>query len=143
MRRLGLFEDPNAEQRRKHHRDDPGCNQRNRDDGENRESVLARGAPREPDGDEAGDRDQGAGEHREGGRCVGEGRGVLLVVAVLQPRDHHLDRDHGVVDQETEGDDEGAQRDSLQVDPKHHHGHEHRGENEGDREGHHGARAQA
>ena len=54
-----------------------------------------------------------------------------------------LDRDHGVVDQQTEGDDEGAQRDSLKVDAGELHRHEHCGEHERDREGHHGARAQA
>jgi hypothetical protein len=36
---------------------------------------------------------------------------------MLQPRDHGLDRDHGVIDQQTESDDEGAERDPLQVDP--------------------------
>ena len=54
-----------------------------------------------------------------------------------------LDGDHGVVDQEAERDDEGAERDSLQVDPERRHRHEHDGENERDRERHDGARAQA
>ena len=143
MRDLRLLEDPNAEQRRKQDRDDPGCDQRDGDDGEDRESVLASGATREPDRDEPRDSDQCAGQHRKGGRGVGEGGRVLLVVAVLQPRDHGLDRDHGVVDQQTEGDDEGAERDSLKVDPEHHHRHEDRGEDERDRDRHHGARAQA
>jgi hypothetical protein len=47
---------------------------------------------------------------------IGVGGGVFLVFALLQMRDHHLDRDHRVVDEQAEGDDEGAQRDSLQVD---------------------------
>ena len=68
---------------------------------------------------------------------------MLLVVTVFEPRDHGLDRDHGVVDQEAEGDDEGAQRDALKVDPEELHRHEDRGEHERDRESHHRARAQA
>ena len=68
---------------------------------------------------------------------------MLLVVAVLEPRDHRFDRDHGVVDQQAERDDERAERDALQVDPEELHGDEHDGEHERDREGHHGAGAQA
>ena len=108
-----------------------------------REGVLARGAAREADGDEPRDSHQGAGEHRKGGRAVGEGGGVFVVVAALQPRDHGLDGDHGVVDQQAEGNDEGTQRDALKVDSGEAHHDEHRGEHERNREGHHGARAQA
>ncbi len=66
---------------------------------------------------------------------------MFLVVTVLQSRDHCLDRDHGVVDQQAEGNDESAQRDSLKVDPKEFHRHEYDGEHERDGEGHHCARA--
>ena len=62
---------------------------------------------------------------------------------MLEPRDHRLDRDHGIVHQQTQGDDEGTQRDSLQVDPEQLHRHEHRGEHERDRQRHHGTGAQA
>ena len=68
---------------------------------------------------------------------------MLLVVAVLQARDHRLDRDHGVVDQQAEGDDEGAERDPLKVDAEDQHCDEHRGEHERDRDCDDGARAQA
>ena len=68
---------------------------------------------------------------------------MFLVVTVLQARDHHLDRDHRIVDQQAEGDDEGAQRNSLKVDAEALHRHEHRGEYQRDRDGHDGARAQA
>ena len=37
-------------------------------------------------------------------------------VARLQPRDHHLDGDHRVVDEQAERDDQGAERDALQRD---------------------------
>ena len=96
---------------------------------------------READGDEPRDRDQCAGEPRIGGRAVGEGGGLLLLVAALQPRHHGLDRDHGIVDQQAEGNDQGAQRDALKADIEYQHGREHRGEDERDGDGHHGARA--
>jgi len=67
---------------------------------------------------------------------------MFLVVTVLQARDHHLDRDHRIVDQQAEGDDEGAPRNSLKVDAEALHRHEHRGEYQRDSEGHHGARSQ-
>ena len=116
MGRLGLLEHPDAKHGRKQGRDAPRCDQRDRDDGEDREGVFARGAARETDRDERRDRDQRAGQPRKGGRAVGEVGRLLLLVAALQPRDHRLDGDHGVVDQETERDDEGAERDSLKVD---------------------------
>ena len=99
------------------------------------EKVYSPAALRaKPIGTKPGDRDQRAGEHRKGGRGVGEGGGVLLVVAVLQPRHHRLDRDHGVVDQQAERDDQRAERDALQVDAEEPHDHEHRGQHERDRQ---------
>jgi hypothetical protein len=58
-------------------------------------------------------------------------------------RHHHFDGDHGVVDQQAEGDDERAQRNPLKVDAVKLHRHEHRGEHQRDRERDHGTRAQA
>ena len=100
------------------------------------ENVYSPAALRaKPIGHEPRDSDQCAGEHRKGSRGVGEAGGVFLVVAVLQPRDHRLDRDHGVVDQQAESDDEGAQRNSLKVDPEELHRYEHSGEDQRDRRG--------
>ena len=44
------------------------------------------------------------------------GRGLAQRIADLQPRHHHLDRDHRVVDQQAERDDQRAERDALQRD---------------------------
>ena len=54
---FGLLENPDAEQRRKQHGNDPGSDQGDGDDCENRERVFAGGAVREADGNESGDRD--------------------------------------------------------------------------------------
>ena len=141
MRRLGLLEHPDAKHGREQGRDAPRSDQRDRDDSEDRERVFARGAVCETDRDERRDRDQRAGQPRKGGRAIGEFGRLLLLVAPLQPRDHRLDGDHGVVDQETERDDEGAERDPLKVDSERRHGDEHDGEDERDRERHDGAGA--
>ena len=61
--------------------------------------IFAGGAVVQPDRNEARDRHQRAGQHREGGRGVDVGRSLAQGVADLQPRHHHLDRDHGVVDE--------------------------------------------
>ena len=124
-----------AGQRREQHGDDPGGNERDRHDREQREAILAGAACREADRDEAGDGHERARQHREGGGCVGEGRGSDLVVALLELGDHRLDRDHGVVDQKSEPDDERAERDALQADAGQLHDHEGDGENQRDGDG--------
>ncbi len=68
---------------------------------------------------------------------------MLPVVAVLQPCDHGLHRDHRVVHQQAEGDDQGTQRDALEVDAHHVHRQEHRGEHQRDGQRHHRTGAQA
>ena len=67
------------------------------------------GAPGEADGHEARRGDQRAGQHREGSRGVRKGRRAHLVHALLELGDHHLDGDHGVIDQQAERDDERAE----------------------------------
>ena len=96
-------------------------------------------ALREADRHEAGDGHQRAGQHRERGGGVGEGGGFDLVVALLHLGDHHLDRDHGVVDQQAERDDERAERDALQRDAGELHHHEGDGEHQRDGDGDHDA----
>ena len=73
-----------------------------------------------------------AGQHREGRRGPGEGRRAHAVPALLDLHHHHLDRDDGVVDEKPERDDEGAERDPVQVDAEHRHSHEGDGQHERD-----------
>ena len=92
-----------------------------RDDGKERERVFARRTGREADGDEARNRHQRAGEHREGVGAERKCRGLHLVVAFGQPAEHGVDGGHGVVDHQRQRDDERAQRDALHVDAGHLH----------------------
>ncbi len=62
---------------------------------------------------------------------------------MLQPGDHCFDRDQRVVDQQAKCDDQGAQRDSLKVDPGKLHRDKYRGEHERDGQRHHRSRPQA
>jgi hypothetical protein len=81
-------------------------------------------------GMKAGYRDQGAGQHRERGRRPGKGRGVRPVEALLHLHHHHLDGDDRVVDQKAERDDQGAERDAVQIDAGRVHDGEHNGEHQ-------------
>ena len=72
------------------------------DDREQGEAILAGTACREADRDEPGDGHERARQHREGRGCVGEGRGGDFVATLLEFGDHHLNRDHRVVDEKSE-----------------------------------------
>ena len=95
---------------------EPRGDERHGDDGEQREAVLPGVVVGEADRHEAEDGDQRAGQHGEGGGGIGEGCGLRFLHALLDLRDHHLDGDHGIVDEKAEGDDERAERDALQAD---------------------------
>ena len=115
-RRLGRRQDSDAQQRREDDGHEPGHDERDADDGKQRERVFARRAGRKADRDEAGDRDQRAGQHGEGIGPEREGRGLHLVVALRQPREHGVGRRHGVVDEQRQRNDERAKRNALHVD---------------------------
>ena len=89
----------------------------------------------EADRQEAEDRYQRSRQHWEGGGGKGEGCRLDLFHAFLDLRDHHLDGDHGVVDQKPERDDQRAEGDALQADVQHIHGCENDGEDQGDGQG--------
>ena len=86
-----------------------------------------------PIGMKPGDGDQRPGQHRKGGGRVDVGGGLLQAIADLQPRHHHLDRDHCVVDQKAKGDDQRAERNTLQRNSGIRHDDEGDGEDQRDR----------
>ena len=114
------------------------------DDREQRKAILAGAARREADRDEPRNSDERAGQHREGGGGVGEGRSSDFVDALLELGDHGLHRDHGVVDEKPQPDDERTERDALQADAGQFHDHEGDGKNQrnGDRHDDAGAPAE-
>ena len=87
------------------------------------------------DRQKAEDGDQRSGQHGKGGRGIGEGRRLQLLHALLDLRDHHLDRDHGIVDQKAERDDQRTERNALQTDVHALHAEEDNGEHERYRQG--------
>ncbi len=98
-RRL-LLEHGDADVGREDHRHHPRHQQRDGHHGKQREAVFAGAALRETDRQKSRHRHQRAGEH---GKCrggVGEGGGAELVPALFHLLHHHLDRDHGVIDQQ-------------------------------------------
>jgi hypothetical protein len=100
-------QDHNAEQRREQDCDQPGYDKRNRNYRKQRKAVFPGVAAGEADGDEAGDRDQRAGQHRERGGGIGVSRNGEPIEAALEPAHHR------VVDQQAESDDESTERDPL------------------------------
>ncbi len=92
----------------------------------------------EADRDETSDGDQGADQHRKGEVFVGIGGRAHLVVTRGQTPTHGVDGGHRIVDHEGQGDDERAQRDSLQVDIRDIHDRKDHGQREWDRHRHHG-----
>ena len=121
--------------RREDDGDEPRCDERQGDDGEQRETILPGVVGRKADRQKAENGDQRSGQHGKGGRGIGEGRRLQLLHARLDFRDHHLDRDHGIIDQKAERNDEGAKRDALQADVHALHAEEDDGEHERYRQG--------
>ncbi|MNO86915.1 hypothetical protein D3C76_783300 [compost metagenome] len=107
------------------------------------EGVFTGRAAIEANGHETRHRHQGTGEHREGGRGVGKGRGLLLGIAQLQARDHHLHRDHRVIHQQAQRDDQRTEGNPLHGDAAVFHEHKHHRQHQRDRARHHQARAHA
>ena len=140
---LGLRQQAVAEPGREQHGHEPGDHQRQADHPEDRVGVFAGARLGEADRHEAGRRDQGAGQHREGGRGVGEGRRFHAAEALLELHHHHLDGDDRVVDQQAERDDQRAERDALEVDAEQHHADEGDRQHQRHRERHDDAGAEA
>ena len=143
MRMLWGAQQRQADNRCKQAGDHPGRQQRQGHHGEQRKGVFAGIAAGEAHGQEPRDGDQRSGEPRIGGGGIGEDRGLLLVVAAFQAEDHALDGDHGIVHQQAERDDEGAERDALKVDAEGLHRPEYDRQHQRNRDDDDGARAQA
>ncbi len=92
-------QDGYADQRREQNGHDPGEDERQRNDRKQRKGIFAGGTFCEPDRNKACDRHQCTCQHRERRRGIGKRRRLRLFGASLKLRHHHLDGDHGVIDQ--------------------------------------------
>ena len=126
---------------REHDGDDPGNEQGDADDGEDREGVFAGTRFGQADRHEADGGDQRSGQHGKRGRRIGKGRRAEAVPALFHLDHHHLDGNDRVIDQQTERDDQGAERDALQIDSESGHQQEADRQNEWNRQGDDGASA--
>ncbi len=106
MRLHFLRQEGDPQQRRKQHCHDPRDNQRNRNYHEQCERVLTGLAAVEPDRYEAGNGHKRACEHRESRTGINVGCRLVDRIACLQPRDHHFHRDHRIIDQKAERNDQ-------------------------------------
>ena len=122
---LRFCEQGRAEEGDEEHGDQPGKDERHADDPENVLGVFAGAGAGQPDRQIPGGGDQGAGEHRESGGGVGKAAGADAIETLLEFYRHGFDGDDGVVHQQPQGDDHGAQRDALQVDAEQLHADQH------------------
>ena len=106
---------------REEHGHDPRHDERKADDPEDVAGILAGGRARDADRQEAGRRHERSRQHGKRGRVPGESRGPHAVPALLHFHDHHLDGNDRVIDEQAERDDEGAERDAVEIEPGHVH----------------------
>ena len=139
------WQDRYADNRSKKNCNDPRCQQSDGNNREQRIAVFAGAALGEAYRHKAGDRDEGSSQHRECGRHPGMRRRMLTIDTRFELTDHHLYRDHRVVDKEAEGNDQRAERDALQADAGKFHIDENHAEDERDRAGydHSGSQTEA
>ena len=97
-----------AEERCHHDRYDPRQDQGRRDDREQVLTEFRRCPIGKGDGNEAGAGNEGPRQHGLGRRLEGIAGRIDAVHALLQLDRHHFDGDDGVVDEEAQGDDQGA-----------------------------------
>ena len=124
-------------------RSDPREQQGDRHDLENRPRVFAGAGPGRGNRQESGRRDQGAGQHRKGGRGVGVGCRADPVHALFHLDRHHLDGDDRVIDEQAEAEHERTKRDLVQADAEVVHRGEGHGQDQRDRHGDDETAAQA
>ena len=108
------WQNRDAKQGREQHCDNPRHEQRDSNDDEQGVGEFTGVAGVEADRDKSGDGDQRSRQHGKGRGGVNVRCGLLQGIARFEPRHHHFNGDHGVVDQKAERDDQGAERNALQ-----------------------------
>ena len=136
-----IRQDGDADQRCEQYCHDPGEKERQCDDCKERECVFAGRTFCETDRDEARDRHQCTGQHRERRRGIGKRGRFFLFDARLKLGHHHFHRDHRVVDEQAQRYNQRAERDALQIDPCKLHADKHCGEHQRNRARNDGAGA--
>ena len=129
-----------AQHGRKEHRDHPAQEERDRDHPEERVGKFTRARPVEADRDKARRGDQRARQHRKRDRGPRIRRGLAQAFAQFEPRNHGFNRDHRVIDQKAERNNQRAERNPLKRDAHRVQNDKSHGKNERDRQRHHQTR---
>ena len=140
-----LWQDRHADYRSEQDRNDPRGKQGNSDHRKQRIAIFAGAALRETYRHKSRYSDERSSQHRKRGRHPRMRRRMLAIDPQFELADHHLYRDHRVVDKEAEGNDQRAERDALQADAGKFHIDENHAEDERDRAGydHSGSQTEA
>ena len=112
------------------HRTDPRQEQRDSHHLKNRHRIFARLRFGQAHRQEAGNGNQRTGQHREGRGAVGKRRGAHQIPALFEFARHHLDRNHGVVHQKTQPENQGAQRNAMDFHAQEPHAQQRAGQNQ-------------
>ncbi|KIQ96335.1 hypothetical protein TI01_2093 [Lysobacter sp. A03] len=115
-----------AQERYEHHRRHPRHQQSDGHHVKQRAGVFADTRRGRGDRQEAGGRDERAGQHRKGGRFPGERRRLQAIEALLHLDRHHFHGNDRVIHHQPERQHQRAERDLVQADAKdlhHHEGH--------------------
>ncbi len=122
---------------RKHHGHHPGGDQGNSDDPEHIAGVFTGGGLGKTVGHKTDGGDQRARQHWRGGVRPGIGGSLNAVVALLHFHHHHFNGDDGIIDQQTQCQNQRTQRNAVEVFPGRLHHHKDDGQGQRHRGGHH------
>src|SRR5882724_10822724 len=117
-----FFEKQIAEVGYEDNRDKPRHQQRYCNHREEGETIFSRTTFGKADREKSGDGHQCAGQHGKRGGRVGKGGCLEAIEAFLEFSNHHFYRDHRIVHEKTEGDDQRTERNALQADALYAHG---------------------
>ena len=126
-----------AQERRHSHRRNPRHQQRDSHDREDRKGVFAGRRLGRRDWQKASRGDQCAGQHRSRRMRERIGGSAKFVPALFQLACHHLDRDHCIIHQQTQRNDQRTRGNPMQIDAKEIHQQEGRCQDKGNRQRHH------
>jgi hypothetical protein len=93
----------------------PRCDERNADDPEHVAGVFAGGGSGKAIGHEADSGDQRSRQHGRRRMAPGIGGGSDAAEALFHLHHHHFDGDDGVVHEQAQREDQGTQRDAIEV----------------------------
>ena len=121
---LRLRQQTHSQNWREQDRDQPGSHQSDPHDPKYATSVFPRGRPRKSHRQKSGDRDERPGKHRKCSARPSKGGRIESTPTLLHLHRHHLDGDDRIINEQSQGENQRAQGDPIQVHPHAMHDHQ-------------------